>query len=127
MRRPVVHAEGEADALRERQLPGKAARDHPATSPRAVMNIEGLGDATVDRLVEAGMVSNVADIYSLTGKLPCLKSPAHGQEARPTTFSAKSRTPRNSPLDRAIYGLGTRFVGERTADSRPGVRLERTP
>ena len=33
---------------------------------RSVMNIDGLGDALVDQLVESGLVKSVADLYSLT-------------------------------------------------------------
>ena len=46
---------------------------------RGVMNIDGVGDALVDQLVDRGMVKSVADLYDLTVEQHC-RTRAHGQE-----------------------------------------------
>ena len=51
---------------------------------RGVMNIDGMGEALVDQLVDRGMVHNVADLYDLQDRRPG-EAGAHGrQERRPT-------------------------------------------
>ncbi|HEY3973732.1 MAG TPA: NAD-dependent DNA ligase LigA [Candidatus Sulfotelmatobacter sp.] len=80
---------------------------------RGVMNIDGMGDALVTQLTERGLVKNVADIYKLT------KDDLLGLER----FADKSaqniigeiENSKNLPLERVVYGLGIRMVGERTA------------
>jgi DNA ligase (NAD+) len=80
---------------------------------RGVMNIDGVGDALVDQLVDRGMVESVADIYDLTvEKLMTLErmgKKSAGNIIRNIENSKKC------PLPRVITALGIRFVGERTA------------
>ncbi len=80
---------------------------------RGVMNIDGVGDALVDQLVDRGMVESVADLYSLTvDKLMTLErmgKKSAGNIIRNIENSKKS------PLPRVLTALGIRFVGERTA------------
>jgi DNA ligase (NAD+) len=80
---------------------------------RSVMNIDGVGDALVDQLVDRGMVESVADLYSLTlEKLLTLErmgKKSAGNILRNIEESKKS------PLPRVLNALGIRFVGERTA------------
>ena len=60
------------------------------------------------------MVKNVADIYNLTEE-EAAHAGAHGQEVGATTFCSEIENSKKLPLERVIYGLGIRFVGERTA------------
>lgn len=80
---------------------------------RSVMNIDGVGEALVDQLVDRGMVSSVADLYDLTlEKLMTLErmgKKSAGNILRNIEASKKS------PLPRVLNALGIRFVGERTA------------
>src|SRR6202795_2783650 len=63
----VVRAEGEADhRCVNANCPAKLRESIRHFASRGVMNIEGMGDALVNQLAEAGMVKNVADIYSLS-------------------------------------------------------------
>jgi DNA ligase (NAD+) len=82
-------------------------------SSRGVMNIDGMGEALVDQLVDRGMVQNVADIYGLTiDKLTSLDRmgvKSAGNLLRNIELSRKN------PLPRVLNALGIRFVGERTA------------
>jgi DNA ligase (NAD+) len=80
---------------------------------RGVMNIDGMGDALVDQLVDRGMVESVADIYDLTAeKLIALER--MGKKSAENVIRNIEKSKKN-PLPRVIAALGIRFVGERTA------------
>ena len=80
---------------------------------RHVMNIDGLGDALVSQLTERGMVKNVADLYRLT-KDDLLRLERMGDKSGQNVLDEIAAS-KKLPLERVIYGLGIRFVGERTA------------
>jgi len=80
---------------------------------RGVMNIDGLGDALVDQLVDRGLVWNVADIYSLT--LEQLVSLERMGAKSAGNLIANIEKSKQNPLPRVLTALGMRFVGERTA------------
>jgi len=110
----VVRAEGEADhRCVNANCPAKLRETIRHFASRGVMNIEGMGDALVNQLVETGMVKNVADIYNLTEE-KLLELERMGKKSADNILDEikKSKT---APLERVIYGLGIRFVGERTA------------
>ncbi len=79
---------------------------------RRAMNIDGLGEALVDQLVDKGLVRDVADLYALT----------HEQVANLERMGDKSAgnlreeidNSKKASLARLIFALGIRFVGERT-------------
>ena len=80
---------------------------------RRAMNIDGLGDALVDQLVEKGLVKSVADLYQLSGEqLENLERMGKKSAANLLENISKSRA---VPLPRVVFALGIRFVGERTA------------
>ena len=82
-------------------------------SKRAV-DIEGLGDKLAGQLVDAGLLTSYADIFRLTiEKLLTLSR--MGQKSAENLISAieKSKT---IPLNRFLYSLGIRHVGENIAD-----------
>ena len=110
----VVRAEGEADhRCVNANCPAKLRESIRHFASRGVMNIEGMGDALVNQLVEAGMVKNVADIYSLTED-DLLKLERMGKKSADNILNEIENS-KKLPLERVIYGLGIRFVGERTA------------
>ncbi|HWQ54563.1 MAG TPA: NAD-dependent DNA ligase LigA [Bryobacteraceae bacterium] len=80
---------------------------------RGVMNIDGLGEALVDQLVDRGMVNNVADIYDLT--LAQLSSLERMGKKSAGNLVRNIERSRQAPLPRVLTALGIRFVGERTA------------
>ncbi len=80
---------------------------------RGVMNIDGMGDALVDQLVDAGLVKSVADIYSLTEQQ--LENLERMGKKSAANIMRNIENSRRSPLPRVITALGIRFVGERTA------------
>jgi DNA ligase (NAD+) len=80
---------------------------------RGVMNIDGVGEALVDQLVDRGLVKSVADLYQLTtGQLLSLERMGEKSATNVLTNIARSKL---NPLPRVIAALGIRFVGERTS------------
>jgi DNA ligase (NAD+) len=77
------------------------------------MNIEGMGDALVNQLCDRGLVKNVADIYKLT-KANLLELERMGDKSAQNVLD-EIEASKKLPLERVIYGLGIRFVGQRTA------------
>ncbi len=80
---------------------------------RRAMDIEGLGDRLVDQLVDAGIVHTPADLYKLgIAALAELERMAEKSAANVVAAIDRSRT---TTLERFIYALGIRHVGEQTA------------
>ena len=80
---------------------------------RGVMNIDGLGDALVDQLVDRGIVKGVGDLYRLNKeKLMSLERMGAKSAGNILKNIEKSKA---NPLPRVLAALGIRFVGERTA------------
>src|SRR6266496_2446919 len=110
----VVRAEGEADhRCVNQKCPAKLRETILHFASRGVMNIDGMGDALVNQLTERRMVKDVADIYKLT-KTDLLKLERMGDKSAQNVLNEIERS-KKLPLERVIYGLGIRFVGERTA------------
>ena len=81
---------------------------------RSVMNIEGMGESLVAQLCDRGLVKDIADVYDLT-KEKLLTLERVGDKSAENLL-AEIEQSRKLPLERVIYGLGMRFVGERTAE-----------
>ncbi|WP_279245498.1 NAD-dependent DNA ligase LigA [Candidatus Litorirhabdus singularis] len=89
----------------------KEAIKHYAS--RRALDIEGLGDKLVEQLVDAGLVSSVADLYQLSvADLSELERMGPRSAANLVTAIAASR---ETSLARFVYALGIREVGEATA------------
>ena len=110
----VVRAEGEADhRCVNQKCPAKLRETILHFASRGVMNIDGMGDALVTQLTERGVVKDVADIYKLT-KADLLSLERMGDKSAENVLREIENS-KKLPLERVIYGLGIRFVGERTA------------
>ena len=110
----VVRTEGEVDyRCVNANCPAKLRETIRHFASRGVMNIEGMGDALVNQLTERGLVKNVADIYKLT-KADLLSLDRMGDKSAQNVLD-EIEDSKKLPLERVIYGLGIRFVGERTA------------
>ncbi len=111
----VVRAEGEADfRCVNANCPAKLRETILHFASRGVMNIDGMGDALVDQLVERGLVKDVADIYRLQ-KQDLLSLERMGDKSAQNVLDEIANSKR-LPLERVLFGLGIRFVGERTAE-----------
>src|SRR5438874_5791486 len=110
----VVRTESEVDhRCVNANCPAKLRETILHFSTRHVMNIEGMGDALVNQLTDRGLVKNVADIYRLS-KSDLLKLERMGDKSAQNVLDEMQNS-KKLPLERVIFGLGIRFVGERTA------------
>src|SRR5437868_1361103 len=110
----VIRTEGEVDhRCVNANCPAKLRETILHFASRGIMNIDGLGDALVNQLTDRGMVKNVADIYRLT-KADLLQLERMGDKSAQNVLK-EIEASKKLPLERVIYGLGIRFVGERTA------------
>jgi DNA ligase (NAD+) len=111
----IVRTEGEADhRCVNANCPAKLRESILHFAARSVMNIEGMGDVTVNQLTERGLVKSVADIYSLTEE-KLLTLERMGEKSAQNILQEIEGS-KKLPLERVIYGLGIRMVGERTAE-----------
>ncbi len=89
----------------------KAAIRHFAS--RRAMDIDGLGDKLVEQLVDAGLVEGVAGLYALTREqLVALER--MGEKSAENLLAALDAS-KDTTLQRFIFALGIREVGEATA------------
>jgi len=80
---------------------------------RRALDIEGLGDKLVDQLVDGGVVHSLPDLYKLgLAKLAALERMGDKSAANLVEALRKSK---HTTLQRFLYGLGIRHVGESTA------------
>jgi len=110
----IVRAEGEAASrCINTNCPARLKETILHWAARGVMDIDGLGDALVDQLVDGGLVHNVTDLYALMpGQVEGLER--MGRKSA-TKLLANIEKSKSAPLPRLINGLGIPFVGERTA------------
>lgn len=128
----VVREEGEAVARCSGGLTCAAQRKEAIRhfAGRRMMDIEGLGDRYIDSLVEANLIHGVADLYRLTLD-DLLKMKRLADERDGTTpetvkqgkvatkwadnLLAAIAASKSPPLERLLFALGIRHVGESTA------------
>ncbi|MBR4110840.1 MAG: NAD-dependent DNA ligase LigA [Clostridia bacterium] len=80
---------------------------------RDAMNIEGLGPAVVEQLLDAKLVSNIADIYTLKVE-DILTLERTGEKSANNLINAINKSKENS-LDKLINAFGIRHIGLKTA------------
>ncbi len=111
----VVREEGEAASrCINVNCPARLKESIRHFASRGVMNIDGLGDALIDQLVDNGIVQSVADLYDLTAD-QLTKLERMGPKSAANIIRNIDRS-RVLPMPRVISALGIRFVGERTAE-----------
>jgi len=110
----VVRTEGEVDyRCVNANCPAKLMGTILHFASRGVMNIDGMGESLVTQLIDKGLVENVADIYDLTKK--DLLGLERFADKSAQNILDEIQNSKKLPLERVIYGLGIRMVGERTA------------
>jgi len=114
-RSAVVRVEGEVDyRCVNADCPAKLRESLLHFASRKVMNIEGLGEAVVQQLLDRGLVRSVADLYMLTEEQLATLDRFAEKSAR--ALVAEIEGSKRAGLARVLMGLGIRFVGERTAE-----------
>jgi DNA ligase (NAD+) len=110
----VVRAEGEVDfRCVNADCPAKLRESLLHFAARGVMNIEGLGEAVVQQLLDRQLVKSVADLYRLK-KEDLLALERFAEKSADALLDEIDRS-KKAGLARVVMGLGIRFVGERTA------------
>lgn len=80
---------------------------------REAMDIDGLGEAAIEQLVDNGSIKKLSDIYNLT-LFDIMALNAFGDKKADNLINAIEASKRR-PLGKFIYALGIRYVGEKTA------------
>ena len=130
----VVRAEGEVDyRCVNADCPAKLRESLLHFVRREVMNIDGLGETAVQKLLEGGQLRSIADIYHLdaemllslkhevirtnkkTGRRQKTLARLLGRDEARQILENVERS-RHLGLARVLMALGIRFVGERTAE-----------
>jgi DNA ligase (NAD+) len=116
----VKRTEGEADhRCVNIDCPARLLESLLHFSARKVMNIDGLGEALAAQLLEnpvlpgARPVTSIADLY-LLDEAGLLSLERIGKKTADSLL-AEIESSKKAPLNRVLFGLGIRFVGERTA------------
>lgn len=110
----IVRQEGEAASrCINTNCPARLKESVLHFAARGVMDIDGMGEALVDQLVDKGLVKSVADLYELKAA-QLIEMERMGKKSAEKLLQNIERT-RKLPLPRVINGLGIPFVGERTA------------
>lgn len=111
---PLVRPEGEADyRCPNIACPAQTFRQILHFASRDAMNIEGLGEALVQALLDEGLIRDAADLYTLR-KEQLVQLERMGPKSAENLLNAIERSKQN-PLHRLIFALGIRNVGERAA------------
>ncbi|HVL38316.1 MAG TPA: NAD-dependent DNA ligase LigA, partial [Fimbriimonadaceae bacterium] len=82
---------------------------------RGAMDIEKLGEKQIDRFLELGWITDVPSIYDLPRRRSDMVELDRMGEASADNLIRGIEASKTRPLDKFIFGLGIRFVGERTA------------
>ena len=80
---------------------------------RKAMNIDGLGEETVDAFYKEGLVKSVADLYKLKA-VDIANLERMGEKSAQNIIDGINNS-RNIPFERVVYAIGIRFVGETVA------------
>ncbi|PKD45198.1 NAD-dependent DNA ligase LigA [Rhodohalobacter barkolensis] len=80
---------------------------------RDAMDIDGLGEAIVEQLIEAELISTYADLYKLK-KEDLIPLERMAEKSAGNLISAIQKS-KKQPLERLIYAIGIRFVGKTVA------------
>lgn len=111
----LVRDEGEV-AVRcpNPECPGRKRESIGHLTSRYAFDIVGLGDETVDEMLDRGIITDSADIFALTAEdlsaLPLFK------EKKTQNLLASIAKAKRVPLERFLFALGIRHVGRETAE-----------
>ena len=95
--------------------PAQIAENIIHFATRGAMDIEGLGPQNVQLLLEHQLIFDVADLYELNEE-KLMSLPRFGQKSAENLIKAIEDS-KTRPLEKLIFGLGIRHVGQRTAQS----------
>jgi DNA ligase (NAD+) len=113
---PIERPAGEANYYCENpECPAQVRARIEHFASRGAMDIEGLGEAIVDKLVTLGFLKNYADIYDLhKHKAKLVRIEGFGEKSVQNLLNSIENS-KKQPFNRVLYALGIRYVGSETA------------
>jgi len=111
----LVRKEGEAQHYcpNEMSCPPQVKGKIAHFISRKAMNIDGLGEETIEVLYDKGLVKNIADLYVLNFD-QLLELDRMGEKSANNMLKGIQAS-KSVPFERVLFGLGIRFVGETVA------------
>jgi DNA ligase (NAD+) len=110
----VVRLEGEVDhRCPNHSCPAQLRERILHWGSRGAMDVDGLGDALVRQLVDRGLVGDLADLYELDQET--LAGLERMGELSASNLLASLEASKGRGFERALHGLGIRFVGATVA------------
>ena len=95
------------------ECPAQLFRSLVHFASRDAMDIDGMGPAMIEQLLDENLISNIADIYTLQ-KEELLKLDRMGEKSADNLIQAIEKSKNNS-LDRLINSFGIRHIGTKTS------------
>ncbi len=110
---PLIKPEGEANYYcNNPECPWQIRRRIEHFASRNAMDIEGLGEKVVDRLVSLGMLVSPADLYHLKNHgTELARLEGWGEKSAGNLLDAIERS-KEQPLRRLLFAIGIRYIGE---------------
>lgn len=112
---PLIRRDGEAQHYCPNELhcPPQIKGKMYHFISRKAMNIDGLGEETIDQLYDSGLIKNIADLYTLQfEQVVALERMA---EKSANNLLAGIEASKTVPFERVLFALGIRHVGETVA------------
>lgn len=113
----LVRKEGEAQHYcpNEDACPPQIIGKMQHFTSRKAMNIDSLGDETIDQLFQASLVNGIADFYRLKDKeLQLLQLDRFASKSVTNLIQGIEKS-KDNPFEKVLFGLGIRYVGETVA------------
>lgn len=113
---PLIRPENEVAYYCENsQCPAQVKGRIIHFASRTAMDIEGLGEAVVEQLVNNNFIKNIADIYSLKNYYDeLIKLERQGKKSISNLLDSIEKS-KEKPFSKVLFGLGIRYVGINTA------------
>lgn len=119
---PVVQPPGEVQIrCPNRSCPAQIQQAIGHFASRGAMDIEGLGEKTVQRVFDEGLVRSFADIYDLRLHRERLIALDGFKDVSVDNLLGAIEESKRRPWSRLLYGLGIRHVGDVTAEALVAV------
>ncbi|MFZ0428589.1 MAG: NAD-dependent DNA ligase LigA, partial [Acidobacteriota bacterium] len=111
---PVVReGDGAMAYCSNRQCPAQRLESLKHFVSRGAMDIRGLGPQTLEKLLQAGLIADAADLYALTQEQ--IAQLEGFQETSTNNLLQSLEQSKDQPFERVLFALGIRHVGESVA------------
>lgn len=112
----LIHIEGQVALLcPNKHCPAQISAKFRHFVSRGAMDIEGFGEKLIDRFIELGLLTDLPSIYRLKDHREDLINLERLGEQSVDNLLSGIEASKHRPLDKFIFGLGIRYVGDRGA------------